>query len=1264
MFAKRQRFYPGLRRLGLGALAILVAGGILAPEAQGQYRERWEYRQDNQIREIPDFLRNPAYRSSRGNSKKNIHDGNRVAITFFNYGLLGGVGEVRGEWPRGRGESGYYVGDMLPMVGAEIPLDRNGDGIPDTLLQRVTTVRGPRAGADGPPGNPNIFWGMEAMGGFANDGIRETTGERNESPAINVDPGTWPNRWPDQPTWINPTTGRADWNGYFGRGVTNADFESYYWMDDHNDRKLQEGTRFAQYNFRPDATDPNRGGMGIAVKTRGMQWSHFLAQDALFMLYEVYNTSTTTYPRVAVGAVVGGEVGGPGTGNRDMAFFDQANNIAYSWDFTMTGSDGRPVGYFGFSFLESPGNDFDGIDNDGDSDLRRPDGRAMVPAELRGQSNTFTAADFLPRTIMPGDPLILIDPVTFERNIRYMPAQDTTVYSLGRRFDLFPGIELRERQITIRGQLEEIVVTEKNLIDDNLNGLIDEDVNLHFERRRQDVLGNIVTLPSVRYKNWIGFANALVTQRNGANEVIARREPTRADSLQYGLLNPMIDEARDDGIDNDGDWDPLTDDVGSDGVPGTGAPGEGDGVPTPGEPNFDATDVNESDQVGLSSFFYFTPPGAVRMNDDIRLWQTLTPGFFTTNAELDAQQRGGGIDGDFVFGSGYFTFEPGEILRFSVALVFGMDLEQITNNVVSVQEIYDLNYNFARPPDKPTLRAVPGDGVVTLYWDNVAEDSIDPILGRDFQGYKLYRSTDPNFRDPERITDAFGRPALVRPMRQWDLRNGVRGFWPGNLEKSIPNFNQLSPAEQNTALLELMRRNQQLYARVRGVPFYLGDDTGIVHSFVDSTVQNGRAYFYAISAYDFGSPDFYPAETSFSVTVTEDGRYITDRNVVRIVPNPPVLGFERGRVVDNVLHATGPATGDVIIEVLDPRLLTEGTEYTLSFRGQAASADSFRVQAGSQTLVSGERIDRSLGSIFDGMRIQFRNDRARINRDRTRWAGTNYEMFDLFVARLNVQTTSWRVDGVEVPYDYEIRFTDEVSATSLGGFRVGTGSGAPLAVAIPTYFNVYNMTLNRPAEFVYIEGSAGERGKMDRQGETIIIYEMIGGENRPTYALRPLVAADGQTGRTFVNGRAPRGGDLFNLITYKPFSVRDTYTFTTKASAVNQETASELLNRIRVVPNPYVAAAAWEAPLPPTITSGRGERRIDFRYVPADAIIRIYTSRGELVRELRHNGGIDVGTVSWDLRTREDLDVAYGVYFYHVEAPGVGETTGKLAIIK
>ncbi len=34
------------------------------------------------------------------------------------------------------------------------------------------------------------------------------------------------------------------------------------------------------------------------------------------------------------------------------------------------------------------------------------------------------------------------------------------------------------------------------------------------------------------------------------------------------------------------------------------------------------------------------------------------------------------------------------------------------------------------------------------------------------------------------------------------------------------------------------------------------------------------------------------------------------------------------------------------------------------------------------------------------------------------------------------------------------------------------------------------------------------------------------------------------------------------------------------------------------------------------------------------------------------------------MRTKDGLEIASGVYFYAVEAPGIGSTTGKFAVIK
>ena len=40
------------------------------------------------------------------------------------------------------------------------------------------------------------------------------------------------------------------------------------------------------------------------------------------------------------------------------------------------------------------------------------------------------------------------------------------------------------------------------------------------------------------------------------------------------------------------------------------------------------------------------------------------------------------------------------------------------------------------------------------------------------------------------------------------------------------------------------------------------------------------------------------------------------------------------------------------------------------------------------------------------------------------------------------------------------------------------------------------------------------------------------------------------------------------------------------------------------------------------------------------------------------------GTIAWDLKSKENLDIAFGVYYYIVESKVGGKASGKLAIIK
>jgi hypothetical protein len=166
------------------------------------------------------------------------------------------------------------------------------------------------------------------------------------------------------------------------------------------------------------------------------------------------------------------------------------------------------------------------------------------------------------------------------------------------------------------------------------------------------------------------------------------------------------------------------------------------------------------------------------------------------------------------------------------------------------------------------------------------------------------------------------------------------------------------------------------------------------------------------------------------------------------------------------------------------------------------------------------------------------------------------------------------------------------------------------------------------------------------------------------------------------NGRNPAAGDSLFLYLRKPFLSSDTYRFSMKKEGLSNNLAKDQLKNIRVVPNPYIAAETWE-PFN-TYSSGRGSREIHFINLPPKCTIRIFNVAGELIAKIEHNSqadanseitglnrltdgsdsGLNNGTAIWNLLSKDNLEISYGIYVYHIQAPGIGEKTGTFAIIK
>jgi hypothetical protein len=286
--------------------------------------------------------------------------------------------------------------------------------------------------------------------------------------------------------------------------------------------------------------------------------------------------------------------------------------------------------------------------------------------------------------------------------------------------------------------------------------------------------------------------------------------------------------------------------------------------------------------------------------------------------------------------------------------------------------------------------------------------------------------------------------------------------------------------------------------------------------------------------------------------------------------------------------------------------------------------------------------------IRHGLRLQIFNDNViTLDQSKSGFEGINGSAA---IVTFNVLTDRDypQNNGVSLPNDYVIEFSEGIVDTSVEFRLFPPNRPSNYFPPVPVNFKVKNITQDRYIDFFY-----NKTGTVSTS-YTIYFRELIDTTIKSTWKV--VLFYQG------ANTPLPTAGVL-NLYTKKPFSGDDFVTFTTSGAVINKELASSELDLIKVVPNPYVVTHAAESRLLSTQTSGRGEREIRFTYIPPGSKISIFTVRGELIKTLYHND-LYVGDVYWNLRTEENLDVAYGVYVFVVEVPEVGSKIGKLALIK
>jgi hypothetical protein len=657
-------------------------------------------------------------------------------------------------------------------------------------------------------------------------------------------------------------------------------------------------------------------------------------------------------------------------------------------------------------------------------------------------------------------------------------------------------------------------------------------------------------------------------------------------------------------------------------------------------------DPNTGNPRGISTFQVFEYSAAPQ--SEVTEYDQLAAGIMAPNnvsphaRDWTQTPNSYGPDITYVVASGPFTLIPGQQLNFAFATIHAANKSDLFNNAIFCQLLYNANYQAAEPPPEPVVRTSVGDREVVLYWDDRSEkgvyynsdSTIDHINDRltgtnSFQGYMIYKSTDRGITWGEKVVDLKGGFKYWKPLAQYDLKDGIVG----------------------ESALELGRY------------FWLGDDTGIKHTFVDRNVSNGYEYWYAVCAYDGDDGNIPPLVSSIKASRQQLGG-----NTVAVIPAAPPKGITAGSVNNQPTLTAGRTQATPKVTVIDPKKVT-GNSYTVTYNAAIPSDKRYSIRytatqapvvassgLSSDTLVNKRLFNSDLENyaIFDGLSVQVSDIATGV-----------FDVQQILPSAVkNVRLNRWMhyfedSSGSGLTDDYEIFFADPNVQDTLWSYTARDSNMNQL-FKIPLY--VRNITTG--LRVIPILNTFAGDGVFDiDKGDGLIIsnalYDTV--TNIRVSGFLPGVKVAKATFNYyffFDTTSTVSPGDKIRIITNHPIASDDQFEFQTTKQSTASITKQNL--EITAVPNPYVVSSYYE------VNRFGVQKEIQFHHLPPQCTIRIFNIAGDLVRTIVHDAAraSQPTIASWDLQSYNGQEVAYGIYIYHVDVAGVGEYIGKLALIK
>jgi len=538
-------------------------------------------------------------------------------------------------------------------------------------------------------------------------------------------------------------------------------------------------------------------------------------------------------------------------------------------------------------------------------------------------------------------------------------------------------------------------------------------------------------------------------------------------------------------------------------------------------------------------------------------------------------------------------FLPDDTAHVVVAVVVGNSLSELKENARKAIEQYNNGYVGPTSPPAPRFSLIPSDEKVYLSWDNFPENAFDAMSGiKDFEGYRIYRSTSGIAGDWDEIADfdipgnSSGKVATAKytkgnstatievveivdsyesfadgeytlhfttdtTISVYNVLNGEllnyrkdavkaeTGFYIiDQATDEIKNKNVFYPGDQVYFAGVIITISEGLKLKSDDITVPKRGDIFTVHTFKDAPIgdQTGLKYSY-IDTDLLNGMTYYYSMTSYDrgnleqgIAPLESGIDLNKKSVV-----PTTLGADVNDAnISTPVHTAGVGNGTVTITMIDPTLVPT-RNHKITFHKSdpeetSPIADFWRLTS----------IDNDSILIDSNMNI-------------TNYQDTVIDGMAVTVASIAetvVDSAYWTVGNTDYnfnvletttpePYDYEIEFTDE------------THNDNKPSGAFAANFIVWNKTIGDSVPFIIQDK---DRNSVIDSGDYIyVMYQSGKGKSIEIQ----LEFSEGDS--------EPQTGDIFRITTQKPFQTDDQYTFSTTALKSKKDDYS--LDHITVFPN-------------------------------------------------------------------------------------------------